>query len=132
MITVNKVAQLAAAKAERCDQVNAKLQELIDAGMNWQGNVFQIDAGSIAKMMEVMSDYLAGETDAAGGAWRSKANIMVPMTDDQVRALIAGARAYVKALRANSWALKDQINKLTTLADVEAFDITQGWPANNG
>lgn len=132
MITVNKSLELTAAQAALCDQVDAKRLGLIAAGLNWQGNVFQIDDGSQAIMTTMMLAYTIGQTNPSGGVWRSAANVNVPMTDAQVKALILGAQTYVKGLLYNGWALKDQINKLTTLAAVAAFDITQGWPANNG
>jgi hypothetical protein len=131
MITVSKQTQIAAAIAAQQAAVDAYQADLIAAGMNYQGNVYAIDATAISNMQTVMLAFLMGQTNPSGGAWPSMVNVEVSMTDAQVKAFILAVQAYVAALIFNVRGLKAQLAKLTTLAAVSAFDITQGWPANN-
>jgi hypothetical protein len=120
MIAANKKAQIAAAITARQADVNAKRAALVAAGLNYGGNVYQIDAAALAAM-----------ADPTPGFWRSSANATVPMTATEQAAFIWAAKTYAKALQGAAWTLKDEIGKLTTLAAIAAFDITQGWPPNN-
>lgn len=132
MITIGKSSQIADAIAARVSEVSDYENTLIDDGMNWQGNVIQVDANSQRFMLTIMLAYQLGQVNPSRGKWHVKSNIDVPMTDDQVKAMILAAQTYVSALMDACWAHQANIKAFTTLAAIEAYDITQGWPANNG
>ena len=128
MITVGKGAQLAADIVSRQADVDAVLAAKIAAGFTYQGAPYQIDADSRSNMDAVMTAFALGLTNPHGGAWRTSTNVMTPMTDDQVKPFIFAVKAYYLALLQRSWALKDTLKALTTLAAVADYDITAGWP----
>lgn len=130
MITVGKSAEIAAAIAVQQAAVSAYEAALTAAGMKFQGNTFQINAGSISDMEGVMLGFLIGQTNPSGGQWRDINNVMITMDDPTVKALILAAKVYVQALMFNAWTHIDAIAKLTTLAAVAAYDFSTGWPPN--
>lgn len=58
------------------------------------------------------------------------ANVGVPMTPQDAYDFAANVGAYVNALKQNYLHLKGQIAAATTQADLDATDVTAGWPAN--
>ena len=115
------------ARAAALAAVRAAFDTRIAAGMPWDGKVLQIDDASCQLLTS--ADAMA----AAGGlpdgfAWRMADNSFLPLDAEGLRAMALATGAYVYALRATVWRLTDAIRAAETVGEVEAVDITAGWP----
>lgn len=123
---------LADAIAETLGRLALQYQSLYDAGRNYQGKNFQIDETSLRNINGGAS--MAMIANAAGQpfsqTWIAADNSTILLDGQAMIAFGLNVGAYVSALVLNNRALKDQIAALTTIADCDAFDVTQGWPAN--
>jgi len=61
--------------------------------------------------------------------FRDEANIIHEMTPAQMITMGTAAVQRGQNIYKNSWAHKDAIKLLTTKEEIEAYDITTGWPA---
>lgn len=62
--------------------------------------------------------------------WIAANNSHTPMTAAQCFAFAGNVRAYVRGLILQNRALKDAIAAATTQAQLDAIDVTAGWPSN--
>lgn len=112
-------------------EIKALYNDKIADGFVYGGNTYQINTNSRLDMTAVMTDFLAGASNAHGGYWRSQDNVMVAMNDTEVQAFIVAVKAYMAAIYAAQWTHKDVVSGLADVAAVEAYDITTGWPVNS-
>lgn len=65
------------------------------------------------------------------GKWRDKDNAMNLLTTEQARTMCEGALNYVMQCQAQYVVHKDAINALGTIANVDSYDVTTGYPTNS-
>ena len=65
---------------------------------------------------------------AAVLSFRVEENVTYPMTPTEMISMGLAVSAFISSTYAAKWAIQIQINNLTD-ANVDSFDITQGWPA---
>lgn len=70
----------------------------------------------------------AGQGSAAGARMRDVTDAIHLLTFDQANAVLADMASYGAALMGANWALKDAIKAAASVADLEAIDLTAGWP----
>jgi hypothetical protein len=70
----------------------------------------------------------AGNGGVAGASFRTADNETITIKFSEGNATIQALGAWGKALLDNSWALKDAIAAASDQAELDAIDITVGWP----
>ncbi|HUN49984.1 MAG TPA: DUF4376 domain-containing protein [Candidatus Sulfotelmatobacter sp.] len=115
----------------------AQYAALYTAGRNYAGKNYQIDAasqGSISAMGALAAAVLANTPGAAawptGFYWIASDNSHVAMAAADMYAFAQNVAAYVSTLVLTNAALKAAISACTTQAELDAIDVTPGWPAN--
>lgn len=129
---------MAEVAAARLDEVTAEFNSRVDAGMPYQGGVVQIDdesRGNIQGVAAYADKVVAGVAGFSwppamvAKGWRLKDNTYLPMPEPADIYAMAGAVAlHYMALRYRAAALKDSIHAAATVEELNAIDITQGWP----
>lgn len=77
-----------------------------------------------------MAAVAAGMGDTPGAVFRTANNETVTLTfAEGAEVLVSGMAVWGKGIMGNAWNLKDQISAATAFDDLEAIDITVGWPA---
>ena len=121
---------LTGAKAKRIDAVKALLTTKIAAGRLHNTKTYQIDANARENFLGVAAMFGMAALNPHGGTWRDLANTEVQLNDVEMRALLTSVFNYLRDLRRALTAHIVAIRALTTVAAVNAYDITTGWPAN--
>lgn len=70
-----------------------------------------------------------GNGASSCGTIRTADNTNVPVTAAEALAAMLGMQAYLGAILAHSWSLKDQVTDAEDMDAVLAIDINDGWPA---
>lgn len=129
------------AQAEVVDRVNAEFDALVAAGrvitvqsVQSVQKTYQIDDASRSDItgagaLALASIALNG-TWPAGFYWIAADNSHQPMAAADCVAFAQSVGAYYTGLVVTCRALKDASAALTTVAQCDAFDVTQGWPSN--
>jgi hypothetical protein len=121
---------LETAKGYRRDEVNSRREELLKAGIVFQGNTFDTDDRSIQNIMGVNTRIALGMVLPAGFTWRSANNLDVPMDNVKILALGASMAHWTDAIYNASWTHKRAIDALTTVDAVINYDTDTGWVSN--
>jgi len=66
-----------------------------------------------------------------GFAWRDRGNHNVPVTKEAMVGLGLSVMQYIGQVYQASWIHKNNIDTLTTIQDVENYDMMTGWPSND-
>jgi hypothetical protein len=92
--------------------------------------VLQVDPAAQGNFTGTQAALSAGVPLPAGFAWRALDNTFFPAfaAPADFTAMAAAVFGFAYACKAAAWAHKDAIAALTTGADVQAHDITTGWP----
>jgi hypothetical protein len=116
---------LAQCKAAKLAQLNAfREQVLAAAGVRFAGHVFDSDSASVARLNLLANVLLGGGDLPAGFAWRSAANVNVPMTSKDVFGLLSAMLQHANEVFQTSWAKKSLVDKATTAEAVAAVTWT--------
>lgn len=67
-------------------------------------------------------------TQPAATPIRTAGNARVHVTNNEARDALVALRGWGAAMLAHAWGLKDQIAQASTPADLDAIDVTAGWP----
>ena len=116
---------LNAAKVYKKNVVKAYRDNLL-ALTPFEGKQIQSD---LASKMQISTVADSGAMPDYAAYWRTADNSYLPMTLALFVQLKQAIMAREGAAFVNSGKLQDEIDALTDLATVNAFDITQGWPA---
>ena len=123
--------------SDKLASLAAQYDGLIAAGRNFDGKTFQIDAASqasISAMGALAASVLANTPGAAawpaGFYWIATDNSHVPMDAMTMYGFAQNVAGYVSTLVLTNAALKAAIGACTTQAQLDAIDVTAGWPAN--
>lgn len=108
----------------------------IASGRNFGGKNFQIDPASIANIAS-MGALAIGSLTVPGAAawptgfyWIATDNSHVAMAAADMYAFAQNVADYVSVLVLTNSMLKSAINACTTQTQLDAIDVTAGWPSN--
>lgn len=101
-------------------QVNAERDALIAGGVEHNGHTFQTDTTSVA---DIMGAILSGEDTQ----WLTADNQTVVMSATDMQALGGAVAAHKKSFVYQARVHKDNIESLTTKADIDAYLANLSW-----
>lgn len=119
------------AKTKKIAAVQALLATKIAAGRLHNTKTYQIRPEDRENFLGVAVMLARAKLNPHAGAWRDLANTEVPLNDIEMGALIDSVYAYLRDLRRAATTHTVAIRALGTVALVNAYDITAGWPANS-
>lgn len=96
-------------KTQKLAQINQWREEALNAGVEFNGHVFDSDERSRQNLTGVVGAVNAGIPLPEGFVWRSAANVNVPMTTPELVALAATMLQHVNAQYARSWQRKAEL-----------------------
>jgi len=114
------------------DAITAYRDNVLYSGFTYtDGYVYDSDTISISNVVSTLSIINAGVPLPSSFTWRTQNNSNVPYTGTEFITFAASLFAWGEEVYVASWTAKANVAALTTAADVMAYDITTGWPANN-
>lgn len=132
--------QVAARKTVRKNDVTALRDQKVDAGFMFEGVLYQSrpqDRENVSGVHQRAKDWLDGGGDPTTLRWANPNvdfvfiaadNSMHPMTAPTAKALGVALYDFKSACIFHAYELKMTIDAATTGAEVDAIDITVGWP----
>jgi hypothetical protein len=137
-VTEAETKTVADVKKDKIDAVDSLLEAKLAQGIPMLGKMLQVRDKDQARIgnMALRAEFAKGGyvpwDDGSGGSviWRMADNsdLPLPKADDMIM-LATFAGAAVQKLRKASWVHKDAISKMTSIEQVESYDITSGWPS---
>jgi hypothetical protein len=128
VVAANAAPTLDQYKTAKTEVINRHREKLLGNGVSFGGHVFDSDALSVSRLTAVVTAVNAGATLPAGFAWRSKANVDVPMTAVEVVGLLGTMIVTANTLFQESWVRKQEV---AAAADKTALDaVVWGAPEN--
>ena len=100
----------------------------LSGGMILDGHRWDTDPAAQLSINSMASAANAGIPLPADFYWTTYDNADVPFAKDNLLALSAAVAAFNFAVHDRSRVLKSQIAAATTIGEVEAIDVTAGWP----
>lgn len=122
----------AMARVHQMFNAGDKTGSLVDAGRSYGGKIFQIDANSLANINGAVSAAMLSQQFSIpySQAWRALDNTSATFDAPGMIQFGLNIAGYISALSLTSFALKDAISSLKTIAACDTFDVTIGWPVN--
>jgi len=117
--------------AGRCEEVNSLRGQKTEGGVIFKEILF--DSSEKSRWNLTATAVKLASVDATlqdGFVWRSSDNQNIPMTKEDVLAFHAAMTDWVYNCYRASWEHKAALNALTTIKEVEEYDIQKGWPDN--
>lgn len=114
------------AKAAKSDAIQAERERIKSGGYLVQGNRFHSDRDSRIQQLGLV---MMGASIPQGLQWKVMGGAFVTMTQALAGAIFQTTAANDASLHAHGEQRRAQLAALQTLAEVEAFDVTVGWPA---
>ena len=128
LLRIEDTRTLEETKNEKKALVNQIRKDKISSGYTWNGNKWDIDPES----MSILSNYCSAISNGIelpdNFTWRSKENNNVSMNEVELSQLNAILINQINAIYNYSWQLKETIDSISTLAELDSFDIFIGWP----
>lgn len=117
---------LTTAKAQLIDQLADYRNQQERGGTALNGSTIKTDPDSQAKVTgaKVFSDLNPGTTIN----WKTDDGSWILIDATTITAMAQAVGTHVQACFTQEFTLTNQINAVTTIADLEAIDITAGWP----
>lgn len=122
---VPPVVHPAAVRKELRAQVNLLRDGYVFGGLNFGGNRYDTDAGSVTNLMQTLTVINAGVALPANFTWRTADDQDIPFDAAAVLALATAIGTHTHDVYKASWQIKKAIKNA---ADPTTIDITQGWP----
>jgi len=124
--------KLSDARKGKIKEVKDRYNAELNGGMTYLAKSLDIDTQSQQDIIAATDT--AREKKAAGSGWdpafawrMSDDTFLTLATPDDMIALCQAMKAEVYRLKQNRWLHTDNIRALTTVADIDAYDITTGW-----
>lgn len=127
-VTEDWVGDIAGAKRAAIERANLERAARLQSGVQFEGHLFDSDATAMANVAEALNMLNAGMTVPEGFTWRTKENVNIPFTAAEIQGLATAMFMRKNAIYQASWAIKAEIEAMTTVAAVEAKDLSVGWP----
>lgn len=118
LVDPSSLLSLLETKEQRKAFINSERNRVINEGMEFEGNVFDIDDISLSRISSLVTAVTANIPLPEGFTWRSKDNQNVPMDAAKLVTFGATALGYFSSIMQKSWALKDLIDTKNTKAKV--------------
>lgn len=118
LVESSSLLSLIETKEKRKAFINSERNRVINEGMEFEGNVFDIDDVSLSRISSVITAVNVSVPLPEGFTWRSKDNQNVPMDSTKLITFGATALGYFSSIMQKSWALKDLIDTKNTKAKV--------------
>ncbi|MGI0076817.1 MAG: hypothetical protein ACREAU_05360 [Nitrosopumilaceae archaeon] len=119
-------------KTYNINLVNEILDTTIHGGVTYLSNVFattERDIQAIIHNAQFAGLAISGLiTWPASFSYRNSSNVAVSLTAPQAANFAATLFDFITKSRANAGTHNDNINALTTVASVQTYDVTTGWP----
>jgi hypothetical protein len=96
----------------------------VAGGFSYEGHLYDIDDAAQANINAVQTSFLKGTVNAHGGYWRTYDDQNVAMSDIEAQAFFDAAYAFKMNLIRTAQSAKDAIAAATTLAEIDAVDVT--------
>jgi len=117
--------------ANRCEEINVLRAQKKEGGVVFKGNTFDSSEKSRCNLTAVAAKLVSVDATLQDGfVWRSSDNQNIPMNREDVLAFHAAMTDWVYNNYRASWEHKEALNALTTIKEVEGYDIQKGWPDN--
>ncbi len=121
-----------AVKAEKWAKINEYREVVLNRGLWYMGYLWGSDERSRANITGVTAGVATGIPLPDGFTWRDNNNNNVPFTSTNIVTLGAYMLGYVNWVYNASWQMKNVIDAMTTLEELDAFVIAaQAWPDGN-
>jgi hypothetical protein len=111
-------------RAQMSARVTEIRDELMNAGVQFQGNVFDSDSRSIQNLTAVTAGIAAGMS-IPSLSWRTQNNVTVVLTAGELVSLAATMLVRMQEIYSHSWVLKNEIAESQT---PHTINLNEGWP----
>jgi hypothetical protein len=116
---------LVAAQAILIDAVNIQANLLIYGGFTYNGTKYSTDSRML-QVLSLMDQYNTGFGQSI--TWWDIDSNPIKFSSSSFKPLLQAISGFVYNVMSNAQTLIAEINALTTVAQVQAFNITKGWP----
>jgi two-component system alkaline phosphatase synthesis response regulator PhoP len=117
--------------AIRHEEVNALRDQKTEGGIIYKGISFDSSERTRCNLAAVAAKVASTDAELGDGfIWRSSDNRDVPMTREDILSFHTAMTDWVYANYKASWGHKEAIDALTTIEEVESYDIRKDWPEN--
>ncbi len=113
--------------AGKCQEINSLRGLKIEGGFIFKGILF--DSSNESRLN--LTATAANATLQDGFAWRSSDNQNIPMNREDVLDFHGAMTNWIYKNYKASWDHKAAIDALTTIKEIEEYDIQKGWPDNH-
>lgn len=127
-ITKEWIPSIDSAKSKKKDEVERERERRNQLPIAYAGAVFDADTTAMRNISGWQVQLAAGATLPTGFAWRDHYNINHPADADFVNGLGAAITTRGTQLYVAAWQHKANLDALTTVEEVIAYDLAQGWP----
>jgi len=118
--------------AKKYQEVNALRGLKIEGGVVFKGAHFDSSYESRWNLTAVATKLAsANATLQDGFVWRSSDNLNIPMKKEDILDFHTAMTDWIYENYKASWEHKVAIDALTTIKEIEAYDIQKGWPNNS-
>ena len=114
-------------KVDKKKAVDNKRTELTNAGIMFQGSLFDTDPSSLRNISYWHLQVNSGTIVPENFVWRDANNIDHPADNDFIKNLSLSITQRGTQLYQTAWAHKANIDAMNNVKDVLAYDITTGW-----
>jgi hypothetical protein len=127
IITAKPKLTLADCKIQRKLEVDRKRIEIMDAGIMYQGSLFDTDLASLRNISYWHLQINSGFVLPPDFIWRDNSNIDHPADNAFVLGLSLAITARGTFLYQVAWGHKAFIDAASTVLEILAYDINSGW-----
>ena len=114
-------------KIGKQNEITGHREKLLTEPITYQNTLFDADANSQRNIQAWATNINAGTNPPAGFVWRDYNNVDHAANAAFILGLNAAVVARGTQLYQTSWTKKAEIDALTTVEAVNAYDITTGW-----
>lgn len=118
--------QLAEAKVKKLSELQQEKRRRRDSGMVIGGILFDTDANADTKYTKMLLACQISPTYTIPD-WKASDGVFVEMTASLVLQVMQTFGVYESALTSKQKQKVEEINALSTIEDVESYDVTSGW-----
>jgi hypothetical protein len=119
---------LAGAITTVCNNINTFRDNLLNAGFNYNGTLYDSDQQSIQNIAGTQTFIASGGTLPPAFVWRTVENTNTSFNNTTFTEFYMTSVAWVEAIWAVSWAQKSAVAAMTDYATVMAYNFSTGWP----
>jgi hypothetical protein len=126
-VTEQAAAKLAQAKADKKIDLQAEKVKRRDAGIVINDILWDTDANAQIMYTQFATVGLAADPAMVVENWKASPGVFTEMSAAVIYSIIPKWIAHSSSITSTQKAKENEIDTLTTLADVDAYDISGGW-----